>query len=528
MSPTAPTLALAGEGLNMPARLRSLVQAQKPEIKVNFVTKKKTYTTLDRIEGTVTVTAPIDIPFDTLDIEFVGTSRTYVERLTTAAAATGRSEAFHQFLKLSQPGLEQYFPEDLVLRAGITYEFPFVFAVPQQLLPRVCQHGVQNDSIRDCHLRLPPTFGDKDLSSRQKTDDDMAPDMASVRYGIFVKITELKYKGEDAWRAVIASKARRLRVIPAVEEQPPLHVQKEDGEYVMRREKTVRKGLLKGKLGSLVMEAGQPSALHIKSYDNPEARSTTMATVMLRFDPLDGDVPPPKLGNLSSKLKVTTFFASTARHAIPAKNASLLDLSQGIHAEQLNLSARCMANVEWQKQDPSNPLTQVRRDSAMSTGSLELGTTPEASESYKGGVFYTARLLVPVHLPANKAFVPTFHSCLISRIYALKLDLSVSSVGIGSRMELKVPLQVTSEDLRTEELERRGSVGSMEDVEVDVEDVSNFFTNFMEPRTIRVPSETFVGRSRIGSQAPVGDAPPDYAPILPAGTARMTHHRASK
>jgi hypothetical protein len=68
----------------------------------------------------------------------------------------------------------------------------------------------------------------------------------------------------------------------------------------------------------------------------------------------------------------------------------------------------------------------------------------------------------------------------------------------------------------------------MEDVEVDVEDVSNFFTNFMEPRTIRVPSETFVGRSRIGSQAPVGDAPPDYAPILPAGTARMTHHRASK
>ena len=514
------------EGLNMPARLRSLVQAQKPEIKVNFVTKKKTYTTLDRIEGTVTVTAPIDTPFDTLDIEFVGTSRTYVERLTTAAAATGRSEAFHQFLKLSQPGLQQYFPEDLVLRAGVTYEFPFVFAVPQQLLPRVCQHGVHNDSIRDCHLRLPPTFGDKDLTSRQKGDDDMAPDMASVRYGIFVKITELKYKGEDAWRAIVASKARRLRVIPAVEEQPPLHVHKEDGEYVMRREKTVRKGVLKGKLGSLVMEAEQPSALHIKCYDNAEARSTTMATVMLRFDPLEEDMPPPKLGNLSSKLKITTFFASTARHSVPSKHTSLLDLSQGIHTEQLNLSARCMANVEWQKQDPTNPLTQIRRDSAMSTNTLELGSTPEASESYKGGVYYTARLLVPVHLPANKAFVPTFHSCLISRVYALKLDLSISSISIGSRMELKMPVQVSSEDLRTDELERRGSVGSIEDVEVDVEDVSNFFTNFLEPRTIRVPSETFVGRSRIGSQAPIGDAPPDYAPILPAGTARMTHHRA--
>ena len=63
----------AADSLNMPARLRSLVQAQKPEIRINFVTKKKTYTTLDRIEGTIAVTAPIDTPFDTLDIEFVGT-----------------------------------------------------------------------------------------------------------------------------------------------------------------------------------------------------------------------------------------------------------------------------------------------------------------------------------------------------------------------------------------------------------------------------------------------------------------------
>lgn len=553
MSPVNPSvhavnsLHSAGEGINMPARLRSLVQPQKPEIKVNFTTKKRTYTTLDRIEGTVTVTAPIDTPFDTLDVEFVGTSRTYVERLTTAAAATGRSEAFHQFLKLSQPGLQEYFPEDLVLKAGVSYEFPFVFAVPQQLLPRVCQHGVHSDAVRDCHLRLPPTFGDKDLAARSKGEDDMAPEMASVRYGIFVKITELKYKGEDVWRSIVASKARRLRVIPAVEEQPPLDIQKEDSEYTMRREKNVRKGVLKGKLGTLVMEAAQPSALQLKSYDNPEARSTTMATVMLRFDPLDDNMAPPKLGNLSSKLKVVTFFASTARHNFPTKAGSLLDLSQGLHSEQLNLSSRCMANVEWQKHERGENL--LRRDSAMS-GSLELGSTPAPSESYKGGAYYTARILVPVHLPANRAFVPTFHTCLISRNYQLKLDLSISS-GLSSSMELKVPVQVSSEDLQTDELERRGSATSVDDVEVDVEDVSNFFTNFFEPRTIRVPSENFVGRSRIGSQAPVGDAtpwgalertrtgsepsqttqtqddaPPGYTPIVPATTARMTHHRA--
>jgi hypothetical protein len=259
----------------MPSKFKHFVQAQKPEIKINFTSKQKTYTTLDRIEGTVTVVPQVDTIFDAIDIEFVGTSRTYVERLTTAAATSGRSEAFHQFLKLQQPGLQQLYPEDLILRAGKIYDFPFVFAVPQQLLLRVCQHTVQNDNIREAHYRLPPTFGDKGLSS-QKGLDDMAPDMASVRYGVFAKITEIRHKGDEAWRSVVASKARRLRVIPTKEEQPPLDVHAEDGEYVMRKEKSIRKGLLKGRTGSLVMEAAQPQGFKMKSYNNPESRMATM------------------------------------------------------------------------------------------------------------------------------------------------------------------------------------------------------------------------------------------------------------
>src|ERR1700761_2780327 len=145
----------AGDVFTM--KVRNLVQAQKPDIKINFTTKKKCYTTLDRIEGTAIITPVIDTNFDSIDIDFVGTSRTYVERLTTAAAATGRSEAYHQFLKLTQPDLAQYYPEDLVLRAGVVYEFPFVFAIPQQLLLRICQHTVHTEAIREAHLRLPPT-----------------------------------------------------------------------------------------------------------------------------------------------------------------------------------------------------------------------------------------------------------------------------------------------------------------------------------------------------------------------------------
>ena len=506
----------------MPSKLRSLVHIQKPDINVSFTSKKKTYTTLDRIEGVITITAPVDTHFDSVDIEFLGTSRTYVERLTTSAAASGRSEAFHQFLKLLQPFCESHYPEDKILKAGQAYDFPFVFAVPQQLLLRVCQHGVYNAAVRDAHYLLPPTFGDKDLASSTGGLDDMAPEMASVRYGIFVKISELKARGDESYHSTLASKAKRVRVIPSIEEQPPLDVHKEDGEYVMRKVKTMRKGLFKGKLGSLVMEALQTQSLRMRSYSNPDSRITTMATVMLRFDPLDDKSLPPRLGSLNNKLKVTTYFASTARHTFPTKNASLLDLSQGLHNEQLNLSSRCVANVEWTKHDPSKPQTIERRDSATSTLSLGTGITPEPSEGYKGGAYYTARLLVPVTLPANKAFVPTFHSCLISRIYTLKLDLSIQSSGIGPSLELKLPVQISSEGLEGDEFEQQDSVDSTNGAEVNPEDVSTFF----EARTVHIPSEGFVGRSRIGSQAPANDGPPGYSSLAPATTAYMTNRRA--
>ncbi|KAK4542755.1 hypothetical protein LTR36_006131 [Oleoguttula mirabilis] len=499
----------SGDGISMPNRLRNLVQAQKPDIKINLARSQKTYTTLDKIEGTVTITAPIDTYFDAVDIEFVGTSRTYVERLTTAAAASGRSEAFHQFLKLSQPGLQQHYPESGMLKAGQAYDFPFVFVVPQQLLPRICQHKVHNPAVRDAHLQLPPTLGDKDLASHPDALDDFAPDMASVRYGVFAKVSKVKVHDNDVSRVSLASKARKLRIMPATDEQPPLDVGGEDSEYIMRKEKGLRKGMLKGKLGTLTMEAAQPQSLRLRSYTNPEFRTTTMATVMLRFDPAEENSPPPRLGSLSSKLKVCTFFASVARKNFPSKHASLLDLSQGMHSEEIKLSSRCMANVEWAKCDPAKPVTNERRDSATS---CTAGETPDPSSTYKGNVYYTARLLVPVTLPTNKSFVPTFHGCLISRVYQIKLELGVQSAGIAPTLDLKLPIQISSEGSSDDQNSRRDSAEEADEAEIDAEDASDFF----QPRTLRAPSEGFVGRSRIGSQAPIGDAPPGYSPFIPA------------
>ncbi|KAK4555841.1 hypothetical protein LTR86_007061 [Recurvomyces mirabilis] len=498
------------DGTNMPSRLRSIVQARAPVIKINVASKKKIYTTLDRIEGTVSITCPTDLPFDEVSIELVGTSRT----LATAAAMSGRSEAFHQFLKLTQPDVAPQYPEDNIFRAGTAYEFPFVFVIPQQLLPRICQHKVQSSAVHDAHLLLPPSFGDRQQAKSAGIPDDLAPEMSSVRYGIFVKICNFKATDDGLFkRDPITTRARRLRIMPVVEEQPPLVVDDEESEYIMRKQKETKKGMFKGKNGVLSMEAAQPASFSVRTKHDPEQRTTSLATVMLRFDPVDRTAALPKLGNLVAKLKVSTYFASTARHHFPSKKNSAQDLSQGIHSEQMTLASRCMGNVEWTKVDPAKPSPTDRRDSACSA--VETGNVPAPSEGYTGQAYYTARLLVPITLPANKTFVPTFHTCLISRVYQLKLELGLS--GIGQNINLKVPIQISSENASIDAIQRRGSGDSITDEgEMEDDDVTDFF----EPRSMRSPDGGFVGRSRIGSQAPINDELPGYSPYVPPGGSR--------
>ncbi|KAF7192885.1 hypothetical protein HII31_05799 [Pseudocercospora fuligena] len=524
---SASRLAIGGESQEKMSKLRNLYHAQKPEIKISLSERRSTYTTLDRLTGIVSITAPVDTHFDALSIDFVGTSRTYVERLTTAAAISGRSEAFHQFLKLEQPfaDLAACFPPDRLLKAGRTYDFQFEFVIPEQLLPRVCQHKVAHPMLRELHTCLPPTFGDKDADSKaegtEKSIDDMVPDMASVRYGVFVKICKDKEQGDDLVRTTIGSKATRVRVIPAVPEAPPLDTSG-NSEYTMRKERTVKKGLLKGKLGTLVMEAAQPPSMRLRPRRGSDSE-TSMATIMLRFDPIDEKSKPPSLGSLTSKLKVLTYFASTARQSLPSKQASLLDLSQGLHTEQLNLSSRCVANVEWQEHKASDELR--RSDSVTSTSSLGTGETPQPSETFTKGRYWTARIVVPINLPKNKAFVPTFHSCLISRVYQLKLELGLPAAGLGGTMDLKIPFQISCEGSAGPLSPRRGSVESaIEGVDIsDDEQPPDFF----EPRTIHIPSPEYQGQSRLGRAAPVAprepsiDAPPGYSYFAPSHTARV-------
>lgn len=75
----------------MPAKLRGIVQNTKPEITIHLNSKRRIYSTMDSIDGSVFIKPAIDTEFDEVEIDFIGTSRTFVERYTTAAAISGRS-----------------------------------------------------------------------------------------------------------------------------------------------------------------------------------------------------------------------------------------------------------------------------------------------------------------------------------------------------------------------------------------------------------------------------------------------------
>ena len=449
-----------------------------------------------------------------------GTTKTYVERITPASV-NGRTEAFQQFLKLSQPVQEDALPRDGVLRAGQTYRLPYTFVVPQHLLPSSCRHKTANPKFKDAHLQLPPSLGDAEVSGfGSKLLDDLSPSMARVWYCIRARIT--RNRGTDHKPMPVAEGTRKIRVIPATEEQPPIDIDGTDDEYCMRKEKTIRKGLLQNKIGHLVIEAPQPSSLRLPPPDDnasdlPEA--TTMASIILRFDPASASAQPPRLSQLVSRLKVATFFASAPRHDYPSKSSILYDPSQGHYVDLIPLASRCMASTSWERHEPGSAPTQInaRRQSAAAPPA----PCPKPTKAFAPALpFYTTQVLVPINAPRNRILVPTFHSCLVSRTYILELSLSsLSAGGVGSGATLKVPLQVSSETAAPLGNESRQASAQM----MSPEDA------FFQPRSVAPPADgrrrSSAGGSLLGSflgsddagevQVPLPAPPPGYTHFAP-------------
>lgn len=413
------------------------------------------YTTFDTIEGAVFIRADKDTEFDHIRITFEGTSKATILRQSPVAHISNNVNICHSFLKLRQPIDQTAYPEPREFQAHELYRFPFTFVVPDRLLPQACSHSTNNQHLKTAHMQLPPSFGDAMLSDDGKTlINDMSPMMSEIAYRI--KVTVIKRDKTPTSPtsgprvnplSVLNSVAKKLRVIPAAIEQPPLEIESNcNDDYRTRREKYVRKTLLGGKTGRLVVTAAQPKPLELPARGiMTDAAVSTHIKLHVRFDPESEEQQPPRLRSLLSKLRVVTYYSSQPWTSFPSRKLATTynNANQGLYSDTVGLSSLCVVSAQWQKHDG----TDSRRSSLESTSSDGSTIHPLESYSCSGKPFYTASIVVPISLPTSKTFVPTFHCCLVSRVYSVELSLTYQSPGttlLASSISLIIPIQITS------------------------------------------------------------------------------------
>lgn len=128
----------------------------------------------------------------------------------------------------------------------------------------------------------------------------------------------------------------------------------------------------------------------------------------------------------------------------------------------MSLPSRNLESIAWAKDDSSSvnasapplyeataPAVQRGRRGSDSGYSTLSDREREGSKQEKGaaaGISYTAEISLPLSLPSEKStrWLPSFHSCLVSRIYTLELSLSLANGTIvpNTSLSLKVPIRI--------------------------------------------------------------------------------------
>ncbi|KAG6037499.1 hypothetical protein E4U41_005066 [Claviceps citrina] len=175
-----------------------------------------------------------DKHFDKVEVSLVGVSTTQ----STLLRESGTMDA--PFLKLVMPLPSSHLPADKVFLAGKEYSFPFPFMVPFQLSMGACRHKCITPSVREQHLRLPPTMSFWDR-------DDQSPQMTQIKYAICVVATK-KYLPQSLPLRIIEG-YHVIRLLPAFSEDAPLDIASPDNLYAMSRSKTIRRKFVARKLG---------------------------------------------------------------------------------------------------------------------------------------------------------------------------------------------------------------------------------------------------------------------------------------
>ncbi|KAE8152995.1 hypothetical protein BDV25DRAFT_150266 [Aspergillus avenaceus] len=181
-------------------------------------------------------------------------------------------------------------------------------------------------------------------------------------------------------------------------------------------------------LGRLTVEVSQPShGGSLECCTNNEISTSIM--LQLRFDPR-GKSQPPQLRTLQPTLKaVTTLTTRPETTHLAADNIVTDAQYQGTSVQEISLPPVDISSAQWVKHS-----------------ACESSSTPQPITSHTG-TSYTASIAVPIILQKSSKLLPTFHSCLVSRIYRLELRAcyQMSDTAILHRfVKLDMPIQLNN------------------------------------------------------------------------------------
>ncbi|KAK3398144.1 hypothetical protein B0T20DRAFT_460928 [Sordaria brevicollis] len=432
------------------------VPYQRSNIDINITNhySSKVYTSSSPIVGDVTITTKRDVRFDSIEIILLGSTRTRAEGINSPA------EIAHTFLKLVMPIPTSTYPVPRVLENGRTMTIPFNFVIPNQLTIGACNHNVQTDQVRDQHVLLPPSMG------KEWEKDDMAPAMASVEYAIKARVFRQPNVGGKRVRIMEARKL--IQVLPASPEEPPLNITENDKLYCMYKKKSLRK-LLSSKVGTLTAEAIQPRAAMLQ----PNGRTMTsapMAQIQLKYEPTSSQqlASLPSITNISGKVTAHTFYNSGTVPSFPNMGNWTADFAtdkRGVYSTSVPLpKIPVVQQPTWQQHNRSFD----RRDSGYASDFYQPNNTSSEGETTPGidtenrrfspplskkkksksqsPIYFTSALLIPISLPLlRRTFLPTFHSCIASRVYTISLSITAATSNASTTFSLTLPLQVAVE-----------------------------------------------------------------------------------
>ncbi|KAI1073767.1 hypothetical protein F5B20DRAFT_574583 [Whalleya microplaca] len=463
------------------ARKLSIIPRPNISIDVENHYRSKVYTTSSKVSGHVTINPQTDVRFDTIQILLLGTSKTRIDNINVPKATC------HTFLKLIMPIPESAYQVPRVFEAGRTYKMPFTFVIPHYLTLNACNHDVSNDSVREHHVRLPPTMGSWER-------DDFTPQMSRVQYVIRARVYRQEEIDGSITKAMEAT--QEIKVLPADIEDAPLNITKHDNLYTMSKSKSLRRTILSPKSGKVTVSAAQPSAAML----SPDGQSITPVTVPLHieFEPASRDSQPPRVTGIYSKVTAVTFFSCSGTNHFP----NLKDWSRtfpcdgrGSYSSTTSVATQPPGPLTWRTRRP----TQTRRDSGYCSSDVETSSdhsvssrnhdVPTTSSSSEPAPLphHTTTLHIPVQLPARKkTFIPSFHSCITSRVYVLWLTVSLSAgSSSSSSLTLGVPLQIAVDGSRALESGDDGLPSfeaALRDAEAD---------EALRPRVMGVPGVQF-------------------------------------